>query len=588
VANDSPNGRVKAVIVGSGFGGSVMAYKLAKAGWDVCVLERGRRYPPGSFARSPREMRTNFWDPSKGRYGLFQVWDFGGIDALVSSGLGGGSLIYANVLIRKDEKWFVRRLADGSVVPWPVSRAQLNDHYDEVHKMLRPTPYPLDQAPYNTTRKTLEFRGAAERAGYDWCLPDLAVTFGSPDPRRPTPGEPIWNDAGDSTTDNLYNRTRYTCRLCGECDIGCNFGSKNTLDYNYLFEAEKCGAQLWDLHEVKTLAAVDEGGQLKYKVDYIDRKSDDGRRRSGTLTADYLILSAGTFGSTYLLLKNSHNFPRMDASKLGHNFSGNGDFLGFVLNAKQSDRGRPAPRILEPSRGPVITSTLRRPDSNDEPGGPGGPGLYLQEGGYPTMLDWVVEIAHVEATVKRALHFTAERVESLVQRHPQPDLDREIENLIGDGHLSASVLPMLGMGMDTPGGEMRLTPDGRLDLTWTEKDSQEYFDRVRETMGNIAKELDGKFQEDPLWYLRHKLITVHGLGGCSMGSSSTEGVVDVNGEVFNYPGLLVADGSVMPGPVGPNPSFTIAALANMFADSLVSRHHLKTTSTSPTPPPMDT
>lgn len=97
-----------AVVVGSGFGGSVTAYRLAEAGLSVCVLERGKPYPPGSFARTPHDMRKNFWDPSAGLHGLFDIWSFRGLEAVVSSGLGGGSLIYANLLIRKDEKWFVR------------------------------------------------------------------------------------------------------------------------------------------------------------------------------------------------------------------------------------------------------------------------------------------------------------------------------------------------------------------------------------------------------------------------------------------------------------------------------------------------
>src|SRR5919106_1169055 len=111
-----------AVIVGSGFGGSVMTYRLAEAGLDVCLLERGRPYPPRSFARSPREMSRNFWDPSEGHYGLYDLWSFSGIEALVSSGLGGGSLIYANVLLRKDEEWFVGDGPGGE--SWPVTRAE--------------------------------------------------------------------------------------------------------------------------------------------------------------------------------------------------------------------------------------------------------------------------------------------------------------------------------------------------------------------------------------------------------------------------------------------------------------------------------
>ena len=96
-----------AVIVGSGFGGSAMAYRLAEAGMSVRVLERGKVYPPGSFPRAPHEMKNNFWDPSEGLYGLFNPWSFDRLGAVVSSGLGGGSLVYANVLIRKDEEWFV-------------------------------------------------------------------------------------------------------------------------------------------------------------------------------------------------------------------------------------------------------------------------------------------------------------------------------------------------------------------------------------------------------------------------------------------------------------------------------------------------
>src|SRR4051812_22573674 len=95
------------VVVGSGYGGAVVAHRLAEAGQRVCVLERGKSFPPGSFPRSPNGVRQNFWDPSAGLHGLYDVWSFRGLAAVVASGLGGGSLLTSNVLIRKDEDTFV-------------------------------------------------------------------------------------------------------------------------------------------------------------------------------------------------------------------------------------------------------------------------------------------------------------------------------------------------------------------------------------------------------------------------------------------------------------------------------------------------
>ena len=213
------------VVVGSGFGGSVMAYRLASAGLGVCLLERGQAYPPGSFPRSPKGMLENVWVPSRGRYGLFDLWSFRHMDALVSSGLGGGSLIYANVLLRKDERWFVKEdLPHGGHEYWPVSRADLDPHYDRVEAMLQPRPYPVGVAPYNETPKTRAFHDAAKEIGLTPFLPPLAVSFAGAD-GVPRPRVPVAEAAP-----NLHGQTRLTCRLCGECDIGCNEGSKNTLD----------------------------------------------------------------------------------------------------------------------------------------------------------------------------------------------------------------------------------------------------------------------------------------------------------------------------------------------------------------------
>ena len=228
-----------AIVVGSGFGGSVTAYRLAEAGKRVLVLERGRPYPPGSFTRSPYRARESFWDPSSGLTGMYHYWSFRGIDALVSAGLGGGSLIYANVFIRKDENWFVQEdLADGGYEYWPVNRADLDPHYDRVEEMIGLQRFPFDHEPYASTPKTNAFKEAAEANGLEWFLPKLAVTFAN-EGRPPVPGEAIVEEIP-----NLHGRTRTTCQMVGECDVGCNYGAKNTLDYNYLTHAKHHGAEI--------------------------------------------------------------------------------------------------------------------------------------------------------------------------------------------------------------------------------------------------------------------------------------------------------------------------------------------------------
>jgi cholesterol oxidase len=553
-----------AVVIGSGFGGSVMTWRLGEAGKHVCLLERGKRYPPGSFARSPLEMRDNFWDPSEKTYGLFEIWRFSGIDGVVSAGLGGGSLIYANVFLRKDPRWFYRRELDGRTTPWPVTREELNPHYDRVEAITGLQEFPFDKKPYSSTPKTKAMRDAAAAAGLHWCTPPLAVTFGDP-ADKPVPGEPI-KDADGYTTNNIHRRTRYTCRLCGECDLGCNYGSKNTLDYTYLTLADRIeNVEIRDLCEVRSFRPIEGGG---YSVSYANHRPDDPSASVELVevVCDKLVLSAGTFGTAYLLLKNLANFPGL-SPRLGEHFSGNGDFLGLFLDAKDEVAGQTVPRVLAPSQGSVITSAVRVPDSADEGGT--GAGLYIQDGGYPGFLDWLTESMHLGKELHRALRFIGHEILGWVRHDEDTDIDEQLEGLIGDAASSSSLLPVLGMGLDTPGGRFSLSKDGDLELTWNSSDSSEYFDRVKATMGTLARSLGARFLEDPLSHIHNKVITVHALGGCSMGTSIDEGVVDSYGEVFGFPGFFVADGSVMPGPVGPNPSLTIAALSDRFADRVL-------------------
>jgi cholesterol oxidase len=552
------------VVVGSGFGGSVTAYRLAEAGRRVCLLERGKAYPPGSFPRSPRGLSRNFWDPSAGRLGMFDVWSFSGLDALISSGLGGGSLIYANVMIRKDEKWFVR---DGDAPAheyWPVTRADLEPHYDRAETMLAVQKYPFEREPYASTPKTRALKDAAERLNYDWFLPDLAVTFAN-EGSAPVPGEPI-----REREPNLHGRTRYTCRLVGECDVGCNYGSKNSLDYTYLSAAHRLGADLRTLHEVRTFRPRDGGG---FEITYVVHDAElEGQPRDThklplqTMTADHLIVSAGTLGSTFLLLKNRAAFPGLSPA-LGTHFCGNGDLLTFAIRCTDRRNGRPEPAVIDPNLGPVITSAVRFGDELDGDGA-NGRGFYIEDAGYPDFISWMMEVADEPRALWAWRKVAWRLLRKWLQHKPETNISDAVSAVFGDSALSAGLLPLLGMGRDVPDGRMHLV-DEKLEVDWSKGGaSRDYFDRVRGAMHELSDELGAQFKDNPIWWL-NRVITVHSLGGCPMGRNAGEGVVDAWGRVYGVPGMHVADGSVMPGPVGPNPSLTIAALADRFADAII-------------------
>ena len=573
--------RFDAVIVGSGFGGSIMAWRLSEAGMRVCVLERGRPFPAGTFPRSPRGFGRNWWDPSEGFYGMFQAWSFKGVEAVVSSGLGGGSLIFANVFIRKDVHWFRDDEPDGSYREWPVTREELDPHYDRVEKIMNLQRYPFDQVPYSSTPKTLAFKQAAESlqqrgVRLEWYLPHLAVTFANREASgrlvRAIPGDPIIGEP-----ENLHRCQRSTCRLCGECDAGCNYGSKNTLDYTCLSAAWRAGAEIRPLCEVRDFEPDSSGSG--YVVRYVCH--DPGRFEGiphdtheldlESLTTDRLIISAGVMGTNFLLLKNRTAFPKL-SPRLGERFSTNGDVLTFAAKCQDAATNHAQPRLIDPSRGPVITSTIRVGDRLDGTGDTGR-GFYLQDAGYPEFFNWIIETANAPGIIERTLRLAWLRVREWWRETPQSDISDQIAELIGSGDLSSSSMPLLGMGRDCPEGRFSLRPSKRgpyLALDWAERSSAAYFQAITQFSKSVAQAMGAKhFVQNPDTQYLKRVITVHGLGGCAMARSPEVGVTDSRGRVFNYPGLYIADGSIMPGPVGTNPSFTIAALSDLFADQII-------------------
>lgn len=584
-----------AVIVGSGFGGSVMAFRLAEAGLRVCLLERGKAYPPNSFARAPYDLGRNFWDPSEGLYGMFDAWSFKGAGALVSSGLGGGSLVYANIIIRKDPKWFVKESRENGVYEsWPVTYDDLEVHYERVEKMMNIQKYPLNHEPYCNTQKTLAMREADQKLssipGFDsswthkWIPLNLAVSFrnknvGNPDEDDPN-NPPVVGAQIQESFPNYHTVTagrempRSTCRLCGECDIGCNYGSKNTLDYTYITAAihqRPYPATVKTLCEVKEIEPLaGKGYAVSYVQHDLSREANPVKTRTLPrlrLTCDRLIIGAGTFGSPFLLLNNKQNFPHL-SKKLGSRFNVNGDFLSFITNAMEVKNGQCVPRRIDPSFGPVITCAIRIGDTLDGDGNQGR-GFYVEDGGGPALVSWLIEVSGVPGFLVRSLKFLKMMAKYRIGIGNDADLSAEISDLLGPANSSKTTLPVLTMGRDLPNGNLYLK-DGLLECDWKIKKSQEYFNRVIRVGRSIARALNAEFLENPAYEFNfHQVLTAHPLGGCPMGHDETEAVVNSYGEVFNYPGLYVADGSIMPGPVGPNPSLTIGAMSDRIADHLI-------------------
>jgi cholesterol oxidase len=549
---------VDAVVVGSGFGGSVTAYRLAEGGHSVVVLERGRAYPPGSFARAPHEFARAVWDPSRGLLGLFDIWSFRGFSAIMASGLGGGSLVYANVLLRKDEKWFVVDDPGGGHRSWPVGRADLDPHYERVERMLGASLFPHGAPGFESSGKTTAMRDAAARLGLEWQLTPLAVTFdvdGVPQRGAPIPDPPYGN---------LHGRPRTTCRPCGACDVGCNDGSKNTLDHTYLSAAAHHQADIRTGCEVRSFEPTDRGWAVHY-VEHLPQDEghplDTAALPVRTIHCDRLVLGAGSLGSTFLLLRNRGSLPAL-SSTVGQRFSGNGDLIGFVLDSTDP-AGRP--RHLGSTAAPVITSSVRVPDALD---GGTGRGCYIQDAGYPGFIDWLVEASAVPSVLARVLRAAVEdTLTALSPAGRETEIGAQISAVLGPGGRSAGSTALLGMGRDAADGVMSVRGN-RLDIDWSARSSQQYFDRLRDTMVALAEGLGGRFQPNPMSWV-DKVIVAHPLGGAPMGRSAADGVVDGYGEVFGHPGLFVVDGAAMPGSVGVNPSLTIAAFADRATEAIL-------------------
>jgi cholesterol oxidase len=238
----------------------------------------------------------------------------------------------------------------------------------------------------------------------------------------------------------------------------------------------------------------------------------------------------------------------------------------WLKDAKEPD-GKP--RHLYPSVGLPVTLAIKYQD------------FYIEDAGYPVLLDWL--LAAKSGLVLRAAGFLLQYLWARVTGKATGQLGSRLAFVLGDGEAEAASMPLGAMGLDKPDGTMTLGKPRRffffrrhkrLQVDWREKNSAEYFKRVEVAMRDIGKALDGTVDPSALSRLG-RTITVHPLGGCPMGDSARTGVVDEFGRVYGYHNLFIADGSVMPAPIGANPSLTIAAFSNRMVEAILEEENRK-------------
>ncbi|XP_071486331.1 cholesterol oxidase-like [Diadema antillarum] len=547
----SPGGELKprydVVVVGSGYGGSVAACRASRASKSVCVLERGKEWLPGDFPettlKSLREIQLTAGGHQQLIGNFTSLYDFivgHDVTVLQGSGLGGTSLINANVALDADPRVFEDEV-------WPKA---LRDDLDNINgqdrsrflKMMRPSSYPDD---FPSLTKLDVMREAVQDGVDVFSKPPLYVNF---------------NDMPQ----NQVGVPQPACVGCGNCCSGCNTGAKSTLNLTYLQDAKAHGAEFYTkmlVHSVIRDKDTDEW-VIHITANYLSKET------TNTIRAGVVLLGAGALGSTNILL-NSAAAGLSVSSKLGQRFSTNGDTINFAYNGERYTNSvgkRPkdvdpvhAAEPKNPGPGPCIAGVIdmRRKEIDL------GRGYVLEDGTPPSCVKLMYRLLLIVG------HFTAG-----IDTTPQEDYWRKLWRIV-TGRAFHNSLAFLSMSQDNSRGRLVLDEkSGRVIVDYPDVGKEDYFQIVMDGAKEECRGMKAELIPNPFWrgvipYFRHVQgsITVHPLGGCGMGESGDSGVVNHMGQVFvgdtaeNHTGLFVVDGAVMPRCIGVNPSMTIGILA---------------------------
>jgi cholesterol oxidase len=501
------------IVIGSGFGGSVAACRLAEKGYSVAVVEMGKRWKPEDFPKTTWSLRRWLWRPRLGLYGFYNMRPFRHVMILCGNAVGGGSITYANTLLSPpDSVW--REGSWRGLADW---EREMPAHFATARKMLGVTKNQI----LGDADTVLEQMAVAQGIGDSFYKTDVAVYFGDgPGKKHP---DPFFGGDGPERTG---------CVGCGGCMVGCRFGAKNTLDLNYLYFAEKRGAQVLAETRVTELVPVEAGFEVTIESStarvFKDRK---------TLRAKHVVVAASALGSMDLLMRNRHNLPKLSA-KLGDDVRTNAESLiGVRFPGNRFDM----------SKGIAI-----------------GSGIYLDR------------FTHIEATRYSA----------------GSDVLGLLATLLVDGRGFARILKWIGAAFRHPIKFARAAwPFGfarqtlillvmqtidatlkfRLERRWWWPFGTNLASEGTRIPTNIpqanafatkaAEQLGGIPITSNVEILFDLPMTAHCIGGCVMGTDPEHGVIDAQHRVFGYPNLYVIDGSAVGANLGVNPSLTITALA---------------------------
>ncbi|MDJ0754693.1 MAG: GMC oxidoreductase [Ardenticatenaceae bacterium] len=532
------------VIVGSGFGGSVSALRLVEKGYDVIVLERGKRYKSKDFPKSNWHLRKFLWMPSLRFFGYMGINLLNDIMILNGSGVGGGSLVYASTHIKPTKTFF-------EAEEW----AHLGDWENEL------APF------YELANRMLGTAQNPKLWEADHILLDIATDLGKEDTFKPTPVGIFFGEPGQSVPDPFFNGDgpeRAGCIHCGGCMVGCRHNAKNTLDKNYLYLAEKFGAEVRPEANVLDIRPLPEGQPDGARYEVVYEKTTAWFKKPQTVVRTRnVVVSAGVLGTVNLLLKlrdELKSLPKL-SSRLGERVRSNSEALMGSIARHGSDE-------KDFSEGVAITSHfwVDEVTSVEPVRYPRGSSL-LRFLGLP-LIDLE---GGVFMRLMRVLNITLRRPYDMLKALFLPNWARD------------STILLI---MQTLDNRMSLKRGRSLWTLWR-KGLVSHMDKVnpipavidagRQVVNRFAKKINGVPLTTTNEVLLNMASTAHILGGCGIAASEDEGVIDINHEAFNYPGLFIADGSAIPANLGVNPSLTITAMT----ERAMSRIEPKETPDSP-------